>query len=269
MASSKKTKKTANIEDEALDIIQNAPRKKASGKKSSNAKSKTSEKKSSSAKTTSRKSNKSKKNQSNSPTVLAWIKFAAAAILLLAVLCAALFDVSRVTSNAMMPTLARNDLVVSWAPIWGNISAHPGHILLVDNGDSESAPNYLRLIANNAEDITYHSDKISVNGTPIDRLLLTNDAIVRPDDEPEIWRETLKNGAKYKIMLPQHAIRGQLDGSIRAQDGAFLAGDNRMASYDSRQNGLFQREKILGRALFVLESARNDGIVAHWLKWID
>ncbi len=169
----------------------------------------------------------------------------------------------------MMPTLARNDLVVSWAPIWGNLTPAPGNIILINNNKSDSEPNYLRLIANQSEEISYHSDRISVNGVPIQRLQLTNDAIVRPENEPEIWRETLQNGSKYRIMLPQHAIIGQLHGSVRAQNGAFLAGDNRMASYDSRQNGLFEQNKLRGKALFVLESSRNDGLIANWFKLID
>lgn len=263
---SKSVKSAETIQDEALDAVQNAPKKKnTSSKKSSGQKTSA---KNASAKKPSKKSTKRTAARKSHPAFI-WCRFAAAAILVLAVAFILLFDVSRVTSNAMMPTLARNDLVISWAPVWGNIDAAPGTVLLIDNSKSESAPNYLRLIANQSEEISFHSDKITINGTPIDRLLLTNNAIVRPDTEPEIWRETLQNGAKYHIMLPRHAVLGQLTGSIRAQNGAFLAGDNRMASYDSRQNGLFEPQKLRGRALFILESSRNDGIISNWFKSID
>jgi type IV secretory pathway protease TraF len=46
----------------------------------------------------------------------------------------------------------------------------------------------------------------------------------------------------------------------------FLIGDNRMASYDSRQRGVYSRDQVQGRALFILASARDDALLGHWIK---
>ena len=222
---------------------------------------------------------KTSKSRSGSPgkssrkrkksSALGWVRFVAAAVILGIFAFILLFDISRVSTNAMMPALAKNDLVVSWAPPFVTHDCLPGRIVLINNGKNESMSNYLRAIACNSEDVSFVSDRIQINGKWLERLRLTNDAIVRPMNEPEIWREMLPNGARYKIMLPQHAIVGKLQGSLKADKGFFAVGDNRMASYDSRQIGLFEPDLIRGHVLFVLSSTRNDGIIAGLFKWVD
>lgn len=211
---------------------------------------------------------KRRKSSTKHSRFVIWTRFAVAAAAILTLAFVALFDVSRVTSNAMMPALSRGDLVLSWAPVLLSQEFQDGDIVLVKTV-RDSEPNYLRLIASHDEVVDYYDDEISVNGQRLSRLRLTSDAIVRPVDEPEIWRETLPSGARYRIMLPQQALVGALNGSVCADHGAFLAGDNRMASYDSRQNGLYDDSRLRGQALVVLESVRNDGIFGSWLKWVD
>ena len=117
--------------------------------------------------------------------------------------------------------------------------------------------------------MSYREDALRIDGQAIKRLQLTNTAIARASDDPEIWRETLTNGAAYRIMLPQHAMTGKLEGEVVLDDGVFLVGDNRYASYDSRQSGATDPGQVRGKALIVLESAHNDGILMRFLKWID
>ncbi len=196
------------------------------------------------------------------------IKAIVCLVLLLSALSVYCFDITPVSTDAMMPALNKGDVVLSWAPKWIDSNYEPGDIVLVAQTSSEAAPNFLRLIAENGT-VSFKEDEIQIDGNKLRRLQLTNTAIVRPQDEPEIWRETLANGAAYKIMLPQHAMTGALHGEVMLDKGVFLAGDNRYASYDSRQNGELGREQMRGKALFVLESAKNDGLVGKFIKWIE
>ena len=174
----------------------------------------------------------------------------------------------------MSPALHRGDIVVSWNPKLFSVSLTPGDIALVrpkndgeNPGDDDLNPNFLRCIASNGEDISFNQDVLQIGGTPIARIPLTADAIVRPPDVPDRWRETLPNGARYEIALPRLRLTGNLSGSLKlSPESYFLAGDNRSASLDSRQNGAFAQSEIRGRARFVVRSAQNDGFIGHFFK---
>lgn len=219
------------------------------------------------SKPSARKSHKkgSSRKQQTPPVLAARIVIAALMILMIStVYC---LDFSRVTSNAMMPTLAEGDWVVSWAPRWVHVGFEPGDVVWVNKTQSDAEPNFLRLIAQNNAEISYSNDTIRIDGVSPERRLLTNDAIVRPPEEPEIWRETLNSGVSWRIMLPQQGLYGTNTGRINLQNNdMFLIGDNRMASYDSRQRGVYSRNQVQGRALFVLASARDDALLGHWIK---
>ena len=216
-----------------------------------------------------RKKGKSAKGKSRIPGRLAWIM---AAVLILVLGNLYFLDISRVNTNSMMPGLSRDDLVLSWAPSWVTPELETGSIALLDldgmDEEDTEEPNFLRVMGCQGDHVVFHDDKLEISGRIPKRRLLTNDAIVRPDNEPEIWRETLWNGQEYRIMVPRQPIVGKRSGESSV-DGVFLVGDNRMASYDSRQSGSYEPGKIRGRALFIIKSARNDGILGHWLKPID
>lgn len=186
-----------------------------------------------------------------------------------ALLCFFLFDISRATSNAMLPTLAKGDVVLSFAPRWIGVRASPGDILRVDvSGDvGDVAPNFLRCIASGGDEVAYSHDRFLINGTPLARIELTNRAIVRPQNAPDIWRETLPGGASYRISLPRLAISGFNEGKAKISPGAvFVAGDNRFAAYDSRKFGEIERKNIRGKAILILRSTQNDGLLMRWIK---
>lgn len=287
MAKSSK-KKQARSEDPAIEPTESSdnsdttPRKRSSKKSQSGKKSSTKQSKSSAKQgqtsenearsTTKRSASGSKRNKSSKhkrPGFVTWLRFALACLAVLIALLAYFFDLSRVSSNAMMPTLAKGDLVLSFAPWFVDTEVTPGQIALIRNDQNEAAPNFLRVIASHGETITYDADRLSVNGIAIPRVRLTNAAIARPADEPDIWRESIQD-VHYKISLPQRSLAGALSGSVQlTEQKIFLAGDNRMASYDSRQAGPTEKSQIRGHALIILESMRNDGVLGHWLKLID
>lgn len=182
------------------------------------------------------------------------------------------FDLSRVTTNAMMPALAKGDLVVSWDPKGFPLSLQPGDIALLDltqNGISTNTPNFLRILAAHSEHVQFSHDAVSIDGKSLARMELTHSAIQRPASEPNVWRETLPNGSYYRIMLPQEVITGWQEGESSLREGEyFVVGDNRTASYDSRHFGPVEAQDIDAKALFVLKSASNDGLVGHWIKLI-
>lgn len=246
---SSKTKKTDAID--ALESSKSAP------KRCKTSKGKPSAQKSS-------KKGSSRKRQTQ--PVLA-VRIIAAALLILMLGTIYCLEFSRVTSNAMMPTLAKGDWVVSWAPRWIHVGYEPGDVVWVNASGSDVAPNFLRLIAQNDAEISYNNDTFRINGVSPERRLLTNDAIIRPPEEPEIWRETLTSGVSWRIMLPQQGLYGANSGRVDLKNNdMFLIGDNRMASYDSRQRGVYSRDQVQGRALFILASARDDALLGHWIK---
>lgn len=179
-----------------------------------------------------------------------------------------LFDFDRVQTVAMQPSLYKDDIVVSFAPPFIEWTPDAGHVYLIRTDDENRTPNFLRiLLCGSSHTAAYDEDVIKLDQTAIKRMKLTNDAIVRPPDEPEIWRESLENGESWHIMLPQHPIHGRLVGSVPlAPDTCFAAGDNRMASYDSRHFGALKRTRIAGRALFILRTEQSDGIFGSYIK---
>lgn len=180
-------------------------------------------------------------------------------------------DISTVETNAMMPTLSYGDIILSWSPKFIPYETQPGDIALIDRKSAfgeGSGPNFLRVISRGGT-IAYRGDRLTLNGEPLKRVLLTNPAIARPAGTPEIWRETLPDGRRYRIMILDDGLIGDDAGEMHLKnDGVFLAGDNRYAAYDSRRAGEFNADQIDGKALFILHSARNDGWFGHWFKML-
>ncbi len=196
------------------------------------------------------------------------VKIGVVALVLLLCAMAYCLEIDTVGANAMQPALHKGDVVLSFAPLFPKCRVQPGDVVLLRRGEDEgAAPNFLRVMALGPAEIGYKDDAIEIDGHAPSRLELTNPAISRPGGAPDIWRETLKNGADYRIMLPHVPIEGALEGSVQITgEQAFLAGDNRMASYDSRQTGPVLQSDIAGCALFVIRSAADDGIVGRWIK---
>jgi len=248
--------------DKAMDRA-NADSTKSSSAKSSSAKS-------SSAKSSNKSSSRSKKTSKRKSSGSRFSVMFRAILLAIIVICSAfvlLFDVDEVNSVAMQPTLNKGDIVLSWAPVFIKPDIREGQVYLLNVDKKDKTPNFLRAIACNGQTIDYREDVLKIDGKPIERLALTNDAIARPKDEPEIWRESLASGASWHIMLPQNPVVGHVAGTSKVEaDTCFMAGDNRMAAYDSRHIGEFKREKMTGRALFILRSAKSDAILGRFIK---
>ena len=181
-----------------------------------------------------------------------------------------LMDITEVSSNAMMPALSKGDVVLVFAPAWITLDYKVGDIAYIERSSNDLAPNFLRIMGLPAQTIQFEDDQLVIDGIRPKRLQLTNDAIVRPADEPEIWRETLSNEVNYRILIPKQGLHGEIKGKSKIEpESVFIVGDNRMASYDSRQSGAVLQKTLKGKPLFILYSSRNDGILEHWLKGID
>ncbi|MCL2325907.1 MAG: signal peptidase I [Proteobacteria bacterium] len=189
---------------------------------------------------------------------------------ILAIAFALCFDIRQVNANAMMPTLGKGDWVLCLAIPLASPTPRPGSVYFIPRKETDSGPNFLRLLAGPGEHVEFEDDRVSIAGNWLPRRSLTSDAIARKPDAPLIWRETLSNGASHRIMLPGQSLLGSLHGNIQLGVGDyFFAGDNRTASLDSRHTGALAREKFTGRAFFVLWSARGDGLIGSWLKPLD
>jgi len=196
------------------------------------------------------------------------IKIALIMAALVTVVGIGLFDVVEVSSNAMMPTMSKGDTVLTFAPAFVSLDYEAGDVVYVNSSEGMT-PNFLRMVTGPDQTVRYHGDKLEINGDKPGRLMLTNPSIVRSAETPEIWRETLGNGRNYRIMIPKQGIQGPLEGEVRLRsETAFLVGDNRMASYDSRQAGPVSLDECRGKPLLILYSSQNDGLLGHWLKFL-
>lgn len=190
-------------------------------------------------------------------------------IALLTVLFIYFLDITEVNSNAMMPALSRGDVVVVFAPAFVSLNFESGEIANIERSSNDLAPNFLRVMGVPNQTISYEDDQLVIDGIRPKRFQLTNDAIIRPIDEPDIWRETLSNGMNYRIILPKQGLHGSMRGEFKIEsDTYFVVGDNRMASYDSRQSGVIVQKAIKGKPLFILYASHNDGILGHYFKGI-
>ena len=188
---------------------------------------------------------------------------------LLIVLFVYFLDIAEVKTNAMMPSLAKGDVVLVFAPAFVSLSFESGGIGYMERSSKDLAPNFLRVVGGPGQIIRYDDDQLVIDGISPKRLRLTNEAIIRPADEPEIWRETLSNGRSYRILLPKQGLHGSIHGEFNLEpETFFVVGDNRMASYDSRQMGAVPQKSLTGKPLFILYSSHNDGILGHYLKGI-
>ena len=193
-----------------------------------------------------------------------------AVIAILAALFIYFLDITEVNSNAMMPALSRGDVVLVFAPAFVSLEFESGEIGNIERSSNDMAPNFLRVMGVPNQTISYEDDQLVIDGIRPKRLPLTNDAIIRPIDEPDIWRETLSNGKNYRILLPKQGLHGSMHGEFSLEpETVFVVGDNRMASYDSRQTGAIAQKAITGKPLFIIYSSHNDGLLGHWLKGID
>ncbi len=181
-----------------------------------------------------------------------------------------LFGVETVESNAMQPTLSKGDLVVfqRFTNLEHAQTPRPGNVYALKTEADAAGPNFLRVIACDEGNVSFYNDKLTISGQAVPRLRLTNPAIARPADEPEIWRESLPD-ATWHIMLPQTPIVTRLTGEFPLKPGTcFLAGDNRMGSLDSRQNGPMPVTQLRGKALFILKSVHDDGLIGPFIKFL-
>ena len=208
--------------------------------------------------------NASRRKQTSISTAIKRMLYLALFLLLTAIL---LLDVDQADSVAMQPAIYKDDLVVSFAPPFVRQKPSAGHVYLIRSDDTARAPSFLRIIACGRQTVAYNTDIIKLNRQPLKRMKLTNDAIVRPPDSPEIWRESLENGETWRIILPQNPVYGRLVGSVPlSPDACFAAGDNRMAAYDSRHFGAIRQDRIAGRALFILHTKQEDGLLGAFIK---
>ncbi len=215
---------------------------------------------------------KTQKSSKRKPSASRASILARSILLAAMILCSAfvlLFDVDTVNTVAMQPTLNKGDLVLSWAPVFIKPKLEEGQVYLLKVNPKSKTPNFMRAIACNGQTVSYKEDILKLNGKPIERLPLTNDAITRPKDEPEIWRESLANGTSWRVMIPQNPIIGGETGTLTPEPGAcFMAGDNRMSSFDSRHIGAIKQEDTVGRAMFIIKSSKSDGLIGSFLKFL-
>lgn len=255
--------KSARTNDKSASTKNNSTTNETKNNKTKNKSNRVFQKQKSDAQnTSSRKRASSKKKKTSRHPVLQLTCYCVLFFILLAIL---LFDIDQVDTVAMQPALHKDDLVVSFAPPFVHPIPSVGQVYHIHS--ENEAPNFLRLIICGEHTVTYDEDVIRLNGKALKRLKLTNDAIARPADAPEIWRESLESGQQWRIMLPQLPIRSHLHGRVSVPASAcFAAGDNRMSSYDSRHFGPIDQQNITGKALFILRTTQSDGIFGPFIK---
>ncbi|MEM7194813.1 MAG: signal peptidase I [Pseudomonadota bacterium] len=149
-----------------------------------------------------------------------------------------LIDVSRVTSDSMLPVLRTNDLLL--VKKWPPRNMRHGALYLINFKDKEGS--YVkRLIGLPGDTVTMRGNHVSLNYKPITEL--------EPLNGRELFRERIKE-THYQIMDRYNITRRFSRHFPLGQNEFFFIGDNRSNSSDSRIYGAIGIDDVVGEILF-------------------
>jgi signal peptidase I len=137
------------------------------------------------------------------------------------------FDIYRIPSRSMVPTLVPNDHIYVSASGYNNETIQRNDVLVFFYPDSKRTPYIKRLIALPNDQVRIENFIVYVNDKPLPQLYINTTRL-------------RKSSSRYmqEIQIP----KGHL----------FLLGDNRDNSRDSRFFGTLPVENVIGKAVFLI-----------------
>ena len=145
----------------------------------------------------------------------------------------------------------------------------PGNVVLLSRTDT--SPNVLRVIANNKEKLRIKNASLTIDEKIVGHKNVISNALRLDQSQTQEFVETLPNSYTYRIQWPALPLLStQTRETQLGENEAYLLGDNRFSSYDSRQFGAVSESELRGKVLLVLRAAKeNNGIIGSWIKIFD
>jgi len=137
------------------------------------------------------------------------------------------FDIYRIPSRSMLPTLVPNDHIYVSASGYNNETIQRNDVLVFFYPDGNKTPYIKRLIALAGDRVRIENFIVYVNDKPLPQLYINTTGLKK-----SVSRQMTE------IQIP----KGHL----------FLLGDNRDNSRDSRFFGVLPMENVIGKALFLV-----------------
>jgi signal peptidase I len=137
------------------------------------------------------------------------------------------FDIYRIPSSSMLPTLVPNDHIYVSASGYNSETIQRNDVLVFFYPDGSRTPYIKRLIALAGDRVRIENFIVYVNGKPLPQLYINTTRL-------------RKSSSRYmpEIQIP----KGHL----------FLLGDNRDNSWDSRFFGVLPEKNVIGKAVFLI-----------------
>jgi signal peptidase I len=194
----------------------------------------------------------------------------------------------RVPSGSMEPTLVAGDFIgaMKYAYGWSHVSASPlplphvagrlfgssakhGDVVVFRNERDQNATYVKRVVGLPGDRVQMRGGILHVNGEAAKVALVNSFDSVDPAGKPArvyVFDETIPGGCPHRIQSYVHADgaeggRGGDTEEVLVPAGKyFVLGDNRDASYDSRdvRVGLVPSEDVIGKAAFIFLSVEDD-----------
>ena len=137
------------------------------------------------------------------------------------------FDIYRIPSNSMLPTLVPNDHIYVSASGYNRVSMQHNDVLVFFYPDGNRIPYIKRLIALAGERVRIENFIVYVNDKPL----------------PQLYINTTRLKKSVSRYMPEIQVpKGHL----------FLLGDNRDNSRDSRFFGVLPQKNVIGKAVFLI-----------------
>ncbi len=185
-------------------------------------------------------------------SVLKWLAIGLGVILSLwiaygAVLYFRVKDLYTISSDSMAPALISGDVIRVDRDAYRTRKPEPGEIVLFNPTDGPQQPFLFRIVGVPGDRVIFPKGKLFVNEKPVE---------ARPTEKTPEWEmyEEKLGSRTFLVTYTTGATSFFETPALMGENEYFVAGDNRDNARDSRYLGPVKAERIVGRAVKIVDS---------------